>query len=185
MLLTAAHVDQAIRMATYCHSGQLRKDGLPFIKHPLEVWTKLLEWGVTDYATWIAAILHDTIEDADTVSPEATRKLIEATFGRPVLDMVEQLTIQPGEGKDAYIRRLAQDADDAVVTIKLAERYCNVSDFARVDYEKAKRYMTYFHPFLTIVSGRRLTLASEPYQRGWIALVALSHSLRCPEFAVH
>ncbi|WP_151194635.1 hypothetical protein [Candidatus Symbiobacter mobilis] len=41
-------VCKAISLAEKWHRGQLRKNGLPFLTHPLAVWQRLSEEGVRD-----------------------------------------------------------------------------------------------------------------------------------------
>ena len=68
------------------HSSQRRKSGdIPYVNHPIEVAAILAEAGVTDPEIIAAGLLHDTIEDTDTVPSE-----IEAAFGPRVLRMVLQ-----------------------------------------------------------------------------------------------
>ena len=57
-------IQEAVKLATKAHDGQLRKTGEPYIVHPLAVKKILEEWNM-DEDTIIAGILHDTVEDTD------------------------------------------------------------------------------------------------------------------------
>ena len=50
----------AYEFAAAAHQGQLRKDGSPYITHPLEVAHLVAELGL-DADSIMAALLHDTI----------------------------------------------------------------------------------------------------------------------------
>lgn len=59
-------LNEAIKIAHKAHSGQVRKySGLPYIVHPMEVMTTLLQAGVEDELVLSGAVLHDVIEDCD------------------------------------------------------------------------------------------------------------------------
>ena len=64
-----ARVRDAFDYARSHHEGQLRKDGSPYITHPLEVAHLVAELGL-DADSIMAALLHDTIEDTDATHEE-------------------------------------------------------------------------------------------------------------------
>jgi len=61
------------------HHGQIRKSGLPFVSHCIDVANKLLDWKM-DQTTIISALLHDVVEDT-----EVTLKDIKKEFGQMLL----------------------------------------------------------------------------------------------------
>ena len=61
------------------HRGQNRKDGSPFVTHPLAVAQIVAEELHLDSESIAAALLHDTIEDTD-----ATHEDIARTFSPPL-----------------------------------------------------------------------------------------------------
>ena len=65
----------AFQYADNAHSGQLRKDGSPYITHPLAVAEIVAELEL-DTDSIIAALLHDCIEDTG-----ATHEDIAKLFG--------------------------------------------------------------------------------------------------------
>ena len=76
----------AARWSNARHSGQFRASGDPFIIHPLEVASILLDTRL-DTATLVAALLHDVVEDTGSTVEEIT-----ATFGEEVAELVQGVT---------------------------------------------------------------------------------------------
>ena len=76
----------------YCydnHQGMVRKSGKPFYTHPLNVSIVLLEeFPIYDSQTVAACLLHDTMEDVDSVTWES----IKDAFGAEVARMVDGVT---------------------------------------------------------------------------------------------
>ncbi|SDH34063.1 hypothetical protein [Microbacterium sp. 77mftsu3.1] len=60
-------LQRAYDIAKYAHDGQSRwavGGRIPYIYHPVDVYFRLLTWGVKDKATLVSALLHDSVEDA-------------------------------------------------------------------------------------------------------------------------
>lgn len=126
--------------AVELHQGQVRDgdDPLPYVSHCFEVlWILRRIGGVTDERLWIAALLHDAIEDAG-----ATRAQIEKRFGSEVAGFVEQLTrTEPpdeereGLSADEWFWRRSEllleeirAMDPEVRQVKLADRISNLRE---------------------------------------------------------
>ena len=62
-----AKIQEALSLAFDSHSGQARKSGEPFITHPVEVACILARLRM-DFESIIAGLLHDTVEDCDTIT---------------------------------------------------------------------------------------------------------------------
>ena len=62
-----AQIDKAFRYADTHHNGQLRKDGSPFITHPLAVAQIIAEELRLDSESIEAALMHDCIEDTSAM----------------------------------------------------------------------------------------------------------------------
>ena len=77
-------IDAAYQYASTHHAGQNRKDGSPFVTHPLAVAQIVAEELHLDTESIVAALLHDTIEDTD-----ATHEEISTLFSPTVADLVE------------------------------------------------------------------------------------------------
>lgn len=80
------HIDTAYHLALKAHEGQKRRDGKPYIEHPIAVAEILCGWNA-DAETVMAGLLHDAVEDTP-VSIEQ----IENTFGEDVASLVESVT---------------------------------------------------------------------------------------------
>jgi guanosine-3',5'-bis(diphosphate) 3'-pyrophosphohydrolase len=133
------HMDQenlllllkAIRFASLKHNNHRRKDAdeSPYINHPIAVAEMLCRIGkVTDMATIIAGILHDTIEDTDT-TPEDLQK----EFNSQICSVVEEVTDDKGLSKEDRKRLQIENAHHKSLRarqIKLADKICNIQDLA-------------------------------------------------------
>jgi guanosine-3',5'-bis(diphosphate) 3'-pyrophosphohydrolase len=86
--------------------GDRRKNGYPYLYHPLAVGTILAEWGM-DAATLAAGLLHDCAEDTDVNIDE-----IRDEFGEIIAGIVDRVTKVKGaptnktEEQAAYIRKM-------------------------------------------------------------------------------
>ena len=81
-----ALIDRAVDYANQKHKVQKRKDGSPYIIHPLAVAQIVAEMGL-DCDAILGALLHDCIEDTD-----ASHEDIEKIFGPTVAELVEGVT---------------------------------------------------------------------------------------------
>lgn len=105
------------------HGNQKRKDGItPYFLHPVAVAHKLFQVGIDDDEMIKAALFHDVLEDTD-VSEDVLRSCIgDIAFG-----YVKALTCT-GDKKE-YLSALCQGCIRPLV-IKVADRLCNIHDFA-------------------------------------------------------
>ena len=81
---------EALVAAASLHADQSRRGtDTPYIAHLLGVTSIALEYGA-DEDQAIAALLHDSIEDAPAeLRAEGVRRLIASKFGQKVLEIVE------------------------------------------------------------------------------------------------
>jgi (p)ppGpp synthase/HD superfamily hydrolase len=121
----------AVHFAAHKHRTQRRKDAdaSPYINHPIEVATILAtRGGVTDLATLMAAILHDTIEDTKTTAEE-----LAAAFGTEVRDLVLEVTddkrLPKAERKRLQIEHAPLSSAKAKL-VKLGDKIANVCEVA-------------------------------------------------------
>ncbi|MEY3117311.1 MAG: Bifunctional (p)ppGpp synthase/hydrolase SpoT, partial [Pseudomonadota bacterium] len=87
--LSASDIDlvrKAYRFADEAHLGQLRKDGQPYITHPISVATQCTEWKL-DAQALMAALMHDVMEDCSVTKSDLIEK-----FGSSVAELVDGLT---------------------------------------------------------------------------------------------
>ena len=118
-------IDRAVHYADAKHEHQLRKDGSPYIIHPLAVAQIVAEIGL-DQDAILGALLHDCIEDTD-----ASHEEIEKLFGTTVAELVEGVTkltrANFSSSEQAQMENLrkmfmAMSKDIRVVLIKIADR---------------------------------------------------------------
>jgi (p)ppGpp synthase/HD superfamily hydrolase len=122
---------RALSFAAYKHRDQRRKGSnkAPYINHPIDVACLIAtDGGISDLGVLEAAILHDTIEDADTTAAE-----IEEEFGADVallvVEMTDDMSLASAERKARQIERAARLSTRAKY-IKLADKIANVRDIA-------------------------------------------------------
>jgi GTP pyrophosphokinase len=138
-----AQIKKAYLFAGKHHHGQKRKDGTPFIQHPLEVAFELARFKFNT-ETFIAALLHDVVEDTK-VTPDQIRR----EFGNEVIKLVSGVTklsrIKIKKDLEEYsienLRKmfLAMAQDIRVVLIKLADRYHNLKTLDSLHPKEKKR----------------------------------------------
>ncbi len=118
---------KALSFAREKHSGQLRKDGQPYIVHPLTMACNALGMGIRDDAVVATILLHDVCEDCGVT-------LVELPVSQTVKRGVELMTFRVMEGetkeiaKNRYYNMLLQSRE-ATLT-KLIDRCHNVSSMA-------------------------------------------------------
>ena len=71
--LDAQRLFRAFTYADNAHAGQLRKDGSPYITHPIAVAEIVAELGL-DMDSIIAAMLHDCIEDTESTHDDIAKR---------------------------------------------------------------------------------------------------------------
>ena len=135
----ARRLRDAFEFACAAHSGQVRKDGSPYVTHPLAVAEIIEEMGL-DIDSAIAAMLHDTIEDTNTSYDE-----IKKRFGTAVADLVDGVTkltrVQYTYKEDEQMENLrkmflAMAKDIRVILIKIADRLHNMRT---IEYQNEKK----------------------------------------------
>ncbi|MDY6040321.1 MAG: bifunctional (p)ppGpp synthetase/guanosine-3',5'-bis(diphosphate) 3'-pyrophosphohydrolase [Candidatus Faecousia sp.] len=124
-----ALIDKAVNYARVKHRDQLRKDGSPYIIHPLAVAEIVAEMGL-DIDAVLGALLHDCIEDTD-----ASHADIEKIFGQTVAELVEGVTkltkanfstTEQAQMENLRKMFMAMSKDIRVVLIKIADRLHNM-----------------------------------------------------------
>ena len=123
-------VHKAVSLAREKHQGQFRKDGSDYITHPLRVCLLLLEVGGLDSPDLLcAALLHDVVEDTDTMVEELTGE-----YGSKVSDLVRSVTLadlRKGQSRSerdrAHFSSLSWEGRDAQI-LRSADRLDNISD---------------------------------------------------------
>ncbi len=122
-------IERAVQYADQKHCNQKRKDGSPYIIHPLAVAVIVAEIGLDTDAV-LASILHDCIEDTDASHDE-----IAKLFGETVASLVEGVTkltranfssTEQAQMENLRKMFMAMSKDIRVVLIKIADRLHNM-----------------------------------------------------------
>jgi len=118
-------VKLAYCLAKFGHRAQVRKElieGKPtrYFEHVRRVAIVLMdEMKIMDRDMIIAALLHDSIEDCDDLTPE----LLEHSFGNSVVSMIKVLSKVPKEG---YTERLFNCKNWKALALKACDRLDNL-----------------------------------------------------------
>lgn len=134
-LLLIKHAYNFVKSA---FEGILRKDGNPFLKHLLDTASIVVDLNAGPN-TIIAALLHDCIEDIESI----TYQTIEQEFSSDIADLVEAVTKVSSQEKDNKSKtvqklfNLMRD-DVRIIIIKLADRLNNMRTLAPMREEKQK-----------------------------------------------
>ena len=132
-------VDEAVAYAQEKHKNQKRKDGSPYIIHPLAVAEIVAETGLDTDAV-VAALLHDCIEDTDASFDDIARR-----FGQTVAELVEGVTkltrVEYSTQEEQQVENLrkmfmAMSKDIRVILIKICDRLHNTRT---MEYQTAEK----------------------------------------------
>ena len=132
----------AFEYALKAHEGQLRRDGRPFVSHPLAVAGIIAEMGL-DTDSIMAGLLHDCVEDT-----EATGEDLKNRFGPDVAALVDGVTRlgkityrsqEEAQMEDLRKMFLAMAKDIRVILIKLADRLHNMRTIGAMPPDKQRK----------------------------------------------
>jgi len=144
------------------HRNQRRKDAeaSPYINHPIALANLLAnEAGIADERVLIAVILHDTIEDTETIDKRREQDLLQA-FGAEVAAVVMEVTdnkkLDKAERKRLPIAHAPHARREAKL-VKLADKTCNLRDMAfRPPADRPlERQREYFDWAKAVIDGLR------------------------------
>lgn len=134
-------IEAAYAMARLAHSGQLRRDGSPYVTHCVAAADIAVDMGL-DEDSIVSALLHDIIEDTQLTYHDIARQ-----FGEPVANIVEGVTkltrVQYTSKEDEQMENLrkmlmAMAKDIRVILIKIADRLHNMRTMAYQTEEKQR-----------------------------------------------
>ena len=133
-------ITKAFNFAKQAHSGMKRRDGDPYIMHPLAVASIVCKEIGLGSTSICAALLHDVVEDTDYGVED-----IANLFNRKIADIVDGLTKisggvfgNSGTAQAENLRRLllTMNNDIRVILIKMADRLHNMRTLASMRTDK-------------------------------------------------
>ena len=160
---SANKIIDAYEFAASAHENIKRKSGEPYIVHPLAV-AKILIDNDMDYATIIAGLLHDVVEDTPYTIEDMKKK-----FGSTVAKLVDGVTkinsldySDMAQNEADSMKRLiiAMGNDIRVIFIKLADRLHNMRTIEFLSPEKQRKMANetkeIFIPIAEIIGLRKV-----------------------------
>ena len=124
-----APIRAAFEYARDHHGDQKRKDGTPYITHPLNVAQIVAELRL-DTESIMAALLHDCIEDTsasyDDIAKRFSPAVAHLVDGVTKLDRVEYSTMEEEQMENLRKMLLAMSKDIRVILIKISDRLHNM-----------------------------------------------------------
>jgi GTP diphosphokinase / guanosine-3',5'-bis(diphosphate) 3'-diphosphatase len=133
-------IRKAFNLATDAHKNTRRKNGDPYIYHPLEVALIVAEEIGLGVVAVVCALLHDVVEDSDY-----TLDYIELHFGEKVKNIIDGLTkieeipeVETPSMQAENFRKviISLSEDVRVILVKLADRLHNMRTLDSMAPEK-------------------------------------------------
>ena len=134
------------------HASQTRRDGSPYIAHPLRVAESLRSiGGIDDMDVILAGLMHDLIEDTDCEWAN-----IASRFGERVADLVAVLSgdmrLPKPERRQEVVDRI-RTASDQAKAVRLADRLDNLTDMKGFSESRRQEYIRDSHKILEACMG--------------------------------
>jgi len=142
-------VSRAALFAAEAHRGVKRKQGQPYILHPMEV-AVIISTMTDDPHVIAAGLLHDVVEDTPHTAEE-----IREQFGDRVAALVaaetenKRANLPPEQTwkirKEESLEELRATEDDAVRILWLADKLSNIRSLRRMLQAEGEKTWTHFH----------------------------------------
>ncbi|MGB9892113.1 RelA/SpoT family protein [Thermodesulfovibrio yellowstonii] len=135
-------IKKAYIFSREAHCAQKRKEGIPYIYHPLAVAAILADMKL-DSTTIAAGLLHDTVEDAemtiDDIGEIFTPDVAFLVDAVTKLSKLQFSTVEEAQAESFRKMFLAMSKDIRVILIKFADRLHNMRTIEFLPPDKQKR----------------------------------------------
>lgn len=111
------NLQQLMALATQAHEGQVDKNGVDYIHHPISVANNYYRLFGQDYAGIATALLHDTLEDTSLSAHD-----LSAYVPQTVIYSISLLTKNKGTDYLEYVKNLIATGDKTAIRVK----YCDL-----------------------------------------------------------
>jgi (p)ppGpp synthase/HD superfamily hydrolase len=137
-------VQRAEGFAKLVHRNQFYGQ-LSYYIHLKEVYSTLLDFGITDEIVLAASWLHGSVEDT-----EITYETLEIQFGKEVADLVLAVTNEKGANRGEILEKTATKLieNEKALLIKLADRVVNTEQSLDNNEKLYKMYKKEFPRFI-------------------------------------
>lgn len=145
----------ALAYARRLHDGQYRKDGQPYIVHPLKVCSTLINYGVEDDIVLAASLLHDVVEDCAEKLPLHGKELVtEFGLNPEVLEIIRILSKDSGLDEyelSLYFQKIRDNP--RALLVKLSDRLHNSATLYTFSLEKMRKYVNETKQFILPIAS--------------------------------
>ena len=133
-----ANLARAIEIAASAHIDQRRKDGSPYVLHPLR-----LMFNVSGDIERMAAVMHDVVEDTDWTLD----MLRDEGFSEELLTALDLLSHRDEDSYDTYVKKIAENP--IARRVKLADLQDNMNllqcpTISDKDLQRTAKYHKYW-----------------------------------------
>ena len=137
-------LQRAIEIAVSAHKGQLQKNGLPYVLHPLS-----LMQSVRSVNAKITAVLHDVVEDTAWTMED----LETEGFSQRVLAALDCLTHTPEESYEEYISKIRTNPLAREVKLADLQDNMNIRRIPELQPKDLKRLERYHQAWNTLIES--------------------------------
>ena len=136
-------LQRAIEIAVDAHRGQVRKDGSPYVLHPLR-----LMFSVADADAKVVAVLHDVVEDTAVTLDD----LRAEGFSEAIMAAVECVTHEAGVAYEDYIQRIKENPIAREVKLADLQDNANLYEIPQLQSKDLQRLEKYHRAYMFLRS---------------------------------
>lgn len=135
---------RATEIAQEAHCGQLDKNGMPYILHPIRVMNAGKSWEEK-----MVGILHDVVEDSEYTIQD----LASENFPEPILQAVDAMTKKESQSYQEYLDCLKKNT--LAVRVKLNDLTDNMdirrlNDIGDEDVPRLRKYLKAYNELIDL-----------------------------------